>query len=471
MKFSRGSVRLSLTPCLVKVDGRTYRYHRLRYWQDGKLHRPVFKTLAAGKAAAEAKLQELSEAKPRAHHYNDADAAALARARQLLATLPPADPATDTEPRETPVGGFPPQESAWPIELVASEYVQARQLLPLGVTLQTAAQDYARTHPVNAWPTFAETLKLFLARKAVDNTGSRYQEELRQRLNLLAGHISGPLARLTAIEITALLDRLGKARHWSAVSRNHYRAALSNLATFARAKGHIPRQWDEVRHVEQFTAPLTEITIWTPEETSHLFAVAQQQMPEIVPALVLMFFMGHRSSEVVGNQKDRKPPVDWRDLRLSRGIGYASRAKVRTASSRVTHIPPNARAWLRLYAKPAGPVCPFKNLNNQLAKLSRRAGLKWKKNSARRSYTSYRRALTDDLGLVSRETGTQMTTLQKYYLRPEPLTEARKYFKIMPPEDLSHKLVAWPSQKRAKTLARPVEAKRSKQALEACKQR
>jgi hypothetical protein len=41
-------------------------------------------------------------------------------------------------------------------------------------------------------------------------------------------------------------------------------------------------------------------------------------------------------------------------------------------------------------AKPRGPVCPFKNVVNQLVDLAADAKLEWKKNGLRHSFISYR---------------------------------------------------------------------------------
>jgi len=428
VKLRRGSVCVSITPCTVKVAGQPYQYHRLRYHQDGRLHRPIFKTLAAARQAAEAKLTELNQGRDAASKLTPADAASLARARQILSE----------------------HQLDNAIEVVAAEYAAACRKLPRDCTLSQAAEHYARTHPDTEAIPFPKLVARFLEFKAGDGTRTRYQAELKFRLELMARHITVPLLSLESHHLAAKLDELQRKHEWTNRSRNHYRAALSNLATFARQKNHLPRHWNEIKYVPKLKEQDGRVIIWTPAEAARIFDTAEAKMPKIVPALVAMFFMGHRQSEATGTAADAVPPLDWSDLDLPRGEGFLETGKVRTAGNRITHIPPNARQWLRLYARERGPLCPYVNLTNHLARLARLAGVEWKHNAARRSYISYRLAITRNLPRVSEETGTSVVTLQKRYRRPIALTEARKYFNILPAAELRGKLLPALSQKRAK---------------------
>ena len=85
MKIKRGSVTLSIIPHRVTVKGTEYEYHRVRYYQDGRPYRPTFKTADAAAQFAETKATELSNGRTAANDLTAADAASIARIKQILA--------------------------------------------------------------------------------------------------------------------------------------------------------------------------------------------------------------------------------------------------------------------------------------------------------------------------------------------------------------------------------------------------
>lgn len=417
MKIKRGSVTISITPCTVKSKGETYTYSRVRYHQDGKLHRPIFKTPPEALRFAEDKATELSNGRTAADQVSTEDAASIARIKQLLAQ----------------------HGIQTPPELAIADFCRRHNLEQ---TRKTS-------------PPFATLVTEFLAFKDLDGTRYRQRRDLKQRLAVLQQSISGTLDHLTTADFVTIFDGLQRKLKWENRTRNHYRAALSNLITWAQDAGKLDRAWKEFEYLPKLKERDEPIVIWTPEETAKLFAAAERHMRALIPTLVLTFFVGHRQSETTGTAKDNVRPIDWRDLNLETGEGFLEEGKVRSAGNRITHIPENAKRWLRDFQKKTGPVCPYQNLANQYRKLAKHAQLTWKHNAARRSYISYRLAMTRNLPQVSEETGTSIVTLQKRYRRPRPLTEAQKYFNIMPTVKgkRSGKIrqVDFRSQKRAKT--------------------
>lgn len=410
MKIREGSSTISLLRCGTRAKGKRYRYYRLWYRQDGKLHRPTFTTEKAARAFAEKKVIELANGATAAHQLTDADAASFARVQQLL----------------QPTGIAP--------EIAAAQYAEAFDVLKKSnhppQALITAARDYCERHKPNQHlPTYTQVLAEFLPTKNTDGTRSRQRGDLRQRLTFLEKAWPLPLAHLHAADICRELDRL-QARHtWTNRTRNHYRAALSNLINFAKARRHLPREWDEMKFVPKAEERDGAVVIYSPEETAALLAATPADM---LPALVLMFFAGIRHREVTGCAQDQVPPLDWRDLNLQTGEAFIGEGKVRTAGNRIAHLPANAIAWLRTRAKRSGPVCPQEDITKRLAAIATAAGVAWKQDAQRRSYISYRLAKTKDLARVSQETGTDPATLRKKYLRPIPQSEALKYFAIRP---------------------------------------
>lgn len=396
MKVRQGSVTISIIPHTVTAKGREYQYHRVCYHQDGKLHRITKKNEKEALQLANDKALELAKGRTAANQVSNEDAAAIARIKQILAekgiTKPP--------------------------ELAIAEYCE-----------QITARRTLEARPATL---FSLLVTDFLAVKATDGTRYRYRKELKERLTALQTQFQCPLETLDAASITAALDDLQRAHAWTNRTRNHYRAALSNLANWARDTLKIRRDWKEIEFVKKLKERDGQIIIWTPEEAAQLFATAEKEMPDLIPTLVLAFFIGHRHSEAIGSNEDDVAPIDWRDLNLETGEGYLEEGKVRSAGNRITFIPPNARAWLKQHRKASGPVCRYQNLSNQYRKLAKLAKTEWRQNAARRSYISYRLSLTKNLPMVSEECGTSISTLQKRYRKPRPLTEAQKYFNIMP---------------------------------------
>lgn len=429
---TRGNVTIPINPHPVKdKTGKVRHYFRLRYHQDGKLHRPTFADLKAATAAATVKAIEIANGRTIAQQLTPEDVASIARARQILAS----------------------HKVTKPIETVALEYAEAvSKLSTTNTQLPTAVDYYVHHHPAKPWPLVPDVISEFLKQKQLDGTGWRQRRDLKVRLNVLGKEFNCPLATVTAVQIAGVLDKLQGENEWGNRSRNHYRAAFSNMAGFARRKKMVPKDWNELPDVEKFQEKDGPVIIWTPEEAEKLFKAALKYRPQQLPGFVLMFFVGNRHSEVQGTVEDEVTPIDWSELNLDEGTGFLEVGKVRRAGNRITYIPPNAAAWLRPFRQTKGPVCPFKNLTNDMVYVAKKAGLKWKQNAARRSYISYRLAQTKDIAAVSEETGTSVPTLQRRYRRPIPLTEAEKYFNILPPAELIGRQYRFERQKRAKNV-------------------
>lgn len=402
-----------------KSNGR--RYWRLRYHQNGKLQRPSFPKEQVARAFAALKLSELYNGTMLLHQLTPADAASYARARQLL----------------DPVGR--------PIESVAADYAAAMKILVRvpEASLEVAVHFYAKHHAaMSTARRFTEIMDAFNESKKLDGTHSRHRKDLKNRLKVFAPEIRCPLALLTAENIIAILDRFQRKLEWSNRTRNHYRAALSNLVNFARGKQWLPRDWREMEFVPKVQEQDGAVVIYTPAQAA---AVIQATPPEMLPYNTLIFFSGLRPSEVTGTKKDNRPPADWRNLHLATGEIYISEGKVRTAGNRIAHLPPNAAALLTPHAREHGPVVPAQSIRRRLAAICAKAGVQWLQDAARRSYVSYRYAITKNLNHVSQETGTSVATLRRKYLRPVPHADALEYFQIGLPTPS-------PGQIRAKNL-------------------
>jgi len=94
---------------------------------------------------------------------------------------------------------------------------------------------------------------------------------------------------------------------------------------------------------------------------------------------------------------------------------------------------PNLVAWLQPRAKMQGPVCPFVKSDNQLAELAEAAGVAWKSNGLRKSFISYRLAITQNITQVADEAGNSPAKILSNYRKPISKSVAERWFNLLPP--------------------------------------
>lgn len=411
-----GSVTVAIYPAKASATAKRLTYE-VRYHLLGKIERKKFgkkNALARATAFAKTIATQLANGESRALQMTGADAASLAHVRQILSK----------------------HGLAKPLAEVVEEYCAMYGLLvPLNATPHMAAGYYAQHHSTGPQKLFAAIKTEFLAEKELDGTLDRHYRDMDARLTKLESSFQCSLASLTAGVITSTLDALQKKFKWTNRTRNHYRAALSNLCTFAIEKKHVPREWHEMDFVKRFKEHDGQIEIFDPKEIA---AFLKHTPDDMIPAMVVAFFSEVRTSEVIGRKRDGVPPVDWRDIDLSTGEVIVT-GKVRTTGDRVSHLPANAIAWLRPHAKQSGPIykgCErwfYEKRGKIVAKVAEEIpGFKWKDNAARRTAISRRAGETHDMAKVSDESGSSVGTLTKRYRRVIKGLEVARYNSILP---------------------------------------
>ena len=128
--------------------------------------------------------------------------------------------------------------------------------------------------------------------------------------------------------------------------------------------------------------------------------------------------------------------------------------KSKTDVRRLVPIKPNLAAWLKDYKRKDGPVCPFKNVVNELMDLiaainkalpkgtPEKEKMVWKKNGLRHSYISYRVAECADVARVADESGNSPAIIKANYLRRVKPDAAADWFAIRPSPKRSQKVVS-----------------------------
>jgi len=311
----------------------------------------------------------------------------------------------------------------------AREAVQARQLAEAaGITLLAAVQGFCdvlkRQQAAAAQPQvpLSEVCEKFLRKQKEDGISQPYLEELKGRLTPFCEALCCPASSLSASLIDTWLRTTQKARGWSNRSRNHCRAAISNLLSFAKREGYLAREWAEMAYVPKAQEEDKEIGVYTPEELRRI--LAKRPGPDLLPFVVLGAFTGARPSEI--------QRLDWRDFHWETGELFIGKGKVRTAGHRLVPLLPACVAWLQSIRKTSGPVTRLKFFSKPLVDLVRSANVVSIRDGLRHSYITYRRAVTKNLAQVSGEAGTDPGTLTRRYCRPVRQADAEAWFALRP---------------------------------------
>jgi hypothetical protein len=409
--ISRGSAAVrGARHTVTGANGRAYHTWRLRYHLDGKPHRPTFPEEADARKEAERVATIIANGRTIADHLSPADTASFARAKQILAQNKIPDP----------------------IEIVIANYCQFQSsLAPLAVkpSIDEIIEFYLRHHPPGLQKTYTQVKDLFIAEKERDGTLSRQRLDLKSRLKLFDDIFKCPLVSITRSQIADELDRLQKKRNWVNRTRNHHRAALSNLFNWARENNHAPEDWNPLP--KKFRESDGPIITFTPEEIA---AILHKTPQDMLPAMIICCFAQVRTSEVIGRRADRIPPLDWSEIDLKTGEVLIIAGKIRTAGERIANLPKNAIAWLRPLQKKHGPIWRDTERNFYIRRcaICKSAKVEWKDNAARRTAISRRAGETKDIGLVSSESGSSVATLNRRYRKAMKTIDVAKFRAILP---------------------------------------
>jgi len=160
----------------------------------------------------------------------------------------------------------------------------------------------------------------------------------------------------------------------------------------------------------------------------------------LIPFFALGGLAGVRRCELISSQSaDKDPRLEWRDIQWDKNQIRVRHevAKETLADDRRRVIPlePSLREWLRLVAKPEGPIMAISQSQLQRDKaelLEKLGGIKVPENALRNSYASYGAAFRS-LGDVARAMGDLEATVKRYYVDLVDDPElGRAWFNIFP---------------------------------------
>jgi integrase len=310
-------------------------------------------------------------------------------------------------------------------------YLRVREILkPTGVSPELAAASFAAEWSARQSQTGITDRPLpalitdLISTVRQDQGSPPWLKTLQSQLNKFAAHFNCSLISITATQFESWLRGL----HVKLITRQNYHAAVLQLVRYARKNRHLAESWNEIPPVDR-ESNTAEIRILTPEQMTDLLAVAPESL---VPFLAICGFAGVRHREIFAPYKT---PLDWSCINLEARTIYIPKAISKT-DDREVPISDNLHAWLAPRARRNGPICTLRSISNALTKAKRAAGIPAgrdeTRNTLRKSYISYRKALIADIARVADEAGNSVAKIKSNYKRTVPQSEAKRWFAIMP---------------------------------------
>ncbi len=402
-KVKRGSVIVKIYRTLSHgCDSFT-----LSYYQDGVRKRPTFPTYEQAKGEAEIIANRLGNSDADVLTLTSADRAAYLRARQLLDPLGVA------------------------LEAAAAQFADARKALG-DAPLSHAVEFYVKRHPTKIEPKAVTAVTAeFIEAKRADGGSARYLQCLKYCVGKFAAAFKCNIGAVTSAEIDDWLRKSGLSPR----SRNNLRNSVQTLFGFAKSRGYLPKDHDEIEAVPLVKDRDGAIEVFTPAE---LVEILNRAGERLIPFFALGAFAGIRHAEI--------QRLEWKDVRFDDGIIELHAAKAKTASRRTVPILPNLRKWLLPHRQTAGLVCKYRNMAFEIDELVKRINKRreegkvtekfaWKHNALRHSFISYRVAAIKNVAQVALEAGNSPQMIFRHYRELVRPADAKTWFSLAPGKD------------------------------------
>lgn len=450
IKFPQKVKRGSVVVKIYRTPSHGCDSYTLSYYQDGVRKRPTFPDYDLAKAEAEMVACRLGNADADVLTLSSADRAAYLRARQLL----------------DPVGVS--------LEAAAAQFAEVKKILG-DTPLFQAAEYYVKRHPTKIQPKrVADVAEECLAAKRADGLSERYVEALTYCMGKFKAAF---MCNIAAVDCAGIDDWLRKSG-LSPRSRNNLRNAVQTLFSFAKGRGYLPKDHDEIEAVPLVKDRDGAIEVFTPAELVEILNHADERL---IPFLALGAFAGIRHAEI--------QRLEWKDIRFDDGIVEIRAAKAKTASRRTVPIVDCLKAWLMPRRQASGLVCPYRKVVEEIQEMvrsinkDRRAawaqmngvsaralkdadararerlakakakgrlragqftpgaetaseegwsGFAWKHNALRHSFISYRVAEIQNVNQVALEAGNSAQMIFRHYRELVRPADAKAWFGIEP---------------------------------------
>jgi integrase len=317
------------------------------------------------------------------------------------------------------------------LESALGEWSEARRTLDGKGTLKEAIAFYlARRRSKDESPSVTEAVAAYLDTKRQAGKSPRHLQDLDSRLGRFAKDFA---CRMADLHLGVVTDWLNGLREVGPRSRRNYRAALVGLVEFSERKGWLAKGDVDFSELEREAEPMTEVTVFTPDELRTLLAHCRRGMK---PFILLGAHCGIRHAELARmnwgqvhlTEEDEHFPHGWVEVKAAQS---KNASKLRSRARRLIPVTPQLQAaLLAMRTKSDDPVCPYKNPSNQLTKLARQSGVRWQNNALRHSYASYRLALIRDSARVADELGNSASMVFQHYRALVTPKAAQEWFTV-----------------------------------------
>lgn len=289
-------------------------------------------------------------------------------------------------------------------------------VVPFGRSLLDAVtESVARWEQEGASVDLASLREAVLAAKRQDG---RTQKRLTALGTILARFSAAFPERQVSTILPAEIDGWLRGLGVGPVSRDTYRETLHAAFSHAVRRGWC--QGNPVARVERAGGIGREAVILSPEQVASLLSAAD---PRLVPWLALGAFAGLRPWEALR--------ATWADI----GADFIvlSAAKTKTRARRRIPILPALAAWLAT-ADRSRPLSPGYMTTRRLRLLAQEAsGLgKWPQDCLRKSWISYRLAITNDENETAQIAGNSPKIIVTNYRSLTDATTAERWFALRP---------------------------------------
>ena len=318
-----------------------------------------------------------------------------------------------------------------PLEVAAAHFAEAHHRLG-GRALLEAVNFFVRHHPLETpRKTVFEVYEEMLKAKREEGLSDRYLDDLESRLGRFAADFQCDVGGILGNQIREWLQALPVGNR----TKNNFRLAVHTLFNFAKTRRYLPKDWEEMDSVPTWKEKAEAVEIFTPEEMTTLFALADRRM---IPFLTIGAFAGLRSAEM--------ERLNWSKVNLTTGYITVDADIAKTNSRRMVPIPPNLKKWLEPLAKTQGPVVELANVANAIKRLvdatqphdpahpEKKAApaVTWRHNGLRHSFCSYRLASVKNIAQVALEAGNSPAMIREHYMELVTEAEANRWFSIEP---------------------------------------
>jgi integrase len=399
---------------------KTYRKFELRWTDAGKQFRQKKSNLEQAKKRAEQIAGAISSGETNRLQFSQADIASLFRIKDMAS-------AVGVEP-----------------ELLVAEACESRRMLS-GVATSEAIRFYNLHHPTGIAPKTSKEIagELF----AQTEMSNKWKRNLKLMLDRFVERFPGPLSDLSTTAIAEWLGSLKDKRKKliGLHARHNHRGAVLQLCNFAKSSGYLPEAWNIVEKVKDLKRPRVRVNVYTPEELLRLLNTAESYEAgrKLVPFIAITAFAGVRHGEM---NEDKIELLDWRHIDFVSKTIVVGEDTAKTGAGRLVDMPDNLIAWLKPYARAGGKIIALKNSGNALCRLRTKAGIKGpKRNALRKSFISYKKALSQDIARVADQAGNSPAVIRKNYLwvDNQMKADAERWFSLMPDRADLLPLFAW----------------------------